>query len=796
SYAAKDDDYGKDNKQTTVSITGAIEKDYWEKNTANTYAAGKDWPMAYGPDLTGGAIDSDQPLVKSLHDARLVWVADMPIGSGRGGGLTRGEFAMFPHSWNTLWASGFGGPTMADDKVFLYAPQPDIAAIKNDPKLARNPYYRLGAEPGHFANKLGHNREAVMAFDARTGTVLWQYLGQPGTVAGADGKGGRASSPCYYQGQVFVRMGGQIICLDAESGEKIWSIGGFGLKGAPGDASVTQIGGTLIVTRTMKGGWQTVGLSPKDGSTIWSHDYIGGGGSDQAWPGNSIPGLYRENGKEYAVMGRSAPVKKFKYEKEGIPVPPATFVMIDPVDGTILWESDALAYNDSQIVVVGDIAIGNYMEESTQKMKHPQQAHRIAGVQISTKGAKRIWTQPAVNPSKYRQMNIAHHGMYFSDSRKTGFTAKDVQSGALLGKKRGIYTLSQVSHNWSWQIASNNRILTEGLLMFDTTDGALDLMTGRLGNSVSGGYMAPTKPLIADGRIIYRMPDKLVCYDLRQTAETAKTEVITLTAKDAVITGPLKSDIEIRIRKRGDDLISLAGKAPYLQASADMKKAVPWWPQDWSNLSWYRTVDPVDVTLNDEQLSGASLVAVGYNYEPFTFELQRDGDAFAGTYTRTVRAFDQPIAVEGIVKGPLLVEEDGHRVFVFNLDKAGISVADLTGDRIPKAGVWLVATVNKDNELIRMIAHADRVNRMTHEVAVDSFVVNGNHVKATVTVLTHDDKYGDLDVVPTQHEFRSVGTGGAVAMRYEIETLGTEVKDEKSGESQMQNVGTYTGTIG
>jgi hypothetical protein len=436
------------------------------------------------------------------------------------------------------------------------------------------------------------------------------------------------------------------------------------------------------------------------------------------------------------------------------------------------------------------------MEESTQKMKDPQQAHRIAGVQISTQGAKRISTQPAVNPSKFRQMNIAHHGMYFSDSRKTGFTATDVQSGALLGKKRGIYILSQVSHNWSWQIASNNRILTEGLLMFDTTDGALDLMTGRLGNSVSGGYIAPTKPLIADGRIIYRMPDKLVCYDLRQTAETAKTEVITLTAKDAAITGPVKSDIEIRIRKRGDDLISLAGRAPYMKASADMKKAVPWWPQDWSDLSWYRTVDPVDVTLNDEQLSGPSLVAVGYNYEPFTFELQRDGDAFAGTYTRTVRAFDQPIAVEGIVKGPLLVEEDGHRVFVFNLDKAGISVADLTRDRIPKAGVWLVATVNKDNELIRMIAHADRVNRMTHEVAVDSFVVNGNHVKATVTVLTHDDKYGDLDVVPTQHEFRSVGTGGAVAMRYEIETLGTEVKDEKSGESQMQNMGTYKGTIG
>ncbi len=795
SYASKDDDYGKGNQQTTVPFTGAILNDYWKKNTANTYAKGKDWPMAYGPNLTGAAIDSDQPLVKTLHDARLLWVADMPIGSGRGGGLTRGQFAMFPHSWNTLWSSGFGGPTLADDKVFLYAPQPDLEAIKRDPKLARNPYYRLGAEPGHFANDLGHHRECVMAFDAQTGTVLWQYLGQPGNVTGSDGKGGRASSPCYYQGQLFVRMSGQIICLDAESGEKIWSVGGFGLKGAPGDASVTQIGGTLIVTRSMKGGWQTVGLSPKDGSTIWSHDFVGGGGSKHAFPGNSIPGLYREKDKEYAVMGRSSPIEKFKYEKEGIPVPPATFLMIDPVDGRILWESDALAYNDSQIVVVGDIAIGNYMEQPTKKMKHPQETHRIAGVQISTKGAKRIWTQPAVHPSKYRQMSIAHHGMYFSDSRKTRFTATDVKTGEVLGKQHGIYTMSQVSHNWSWQIASNNRIITEGLLMYDTTNGALDLMAGRLANSVSGGYIAPTKPLIADGRLILRMPDKLVCYDLRMHPEAEKTEVIKLSAKGAAVAGPNAFDVDIRIRKRGDELISLGGKAPDI-TSSDLRKAISWGPQDWSQVSWYRTVIPHKLTLTDTSLKGSAPVRLGYQYEPFSFDLKREGTSFEGTYTRSVKAFEHPIQAAGDVFGPIVTKEDGSRYFYLYMVNAGLAVGPLRAGEKPNASVGIILSVDKDDNVTAAGMAAGRVCRMSHEVDIQEVDVKGNAIKGKVTVIIHDDKYGDFDFEQSKRELRTVGEGGAVAYQYSFESNGIEKKDDKTGETKLENKGKFTGTLG
>ena len=157
-------------------------------------------------------------------------------------------------------------------------------------------------------------------------------------------------------------------------------------------------------------------------------------------------------------------------------------------------------------------------------MEDNAKLQRIGGVKISNKGAKLIWKSDKVHPASYRQMSIANHGVYYSDSRVSGFTATDISTGELLKKYPSIYEFSDVSHNWSWQIASNNRIITEGILMFDTADKRLKISRDRLGNSVAGGYLSPTKPAIADGRLIFRMDDKLVCFDLRKQDAAAKTE--------------------------------------------------------------------------------------------------------------------------------------------------------------------------------------------------------------------------------------------------------------------------------
>ena len=782
-YAATDDDYGKDNERTTVDITGKWLADHWKAKPGAEYAKGNNWPMAHGPNLTGAAIDSKTPLVNTLHDARLLWVADLPLGAGRGGGLMRGSFCMYPINWTTLWEAGYGGPIMADDKVFVYAPSPDLEAIKKHPDLERNPYYRLGAKPGLLADPLSKQRDSIFAFDARTGTLLWQYHGKPGSATCVGGKGGKASTPCYYTGKVYTRGGSGVICLDANTGEKIWQVG-YGLDRGGSDASVTQVGGTLILVTAKDGSISTVGLDPKDGGLKWTID-------DAGAPGYGIPGLYREDAGEYLVLGRPAPNRKRKDKSKVIP---KTFIMVDPVDGRTLWESDALAYNHNRIIVAGDMAIGNF-KEGDPKAKHDTSAYRVAGVKISTKGAKRLWINEEVHPQAYRNMYIANRGVFYSDSRETGFTATDIETGKLLKKRPALYSLSHVSHNWSWQIASNDRVLSEGILMYSTANRGLELLPGRLGNSVSGGYQSPTKPLIADGRFIFRMPDKLVCYDLRMHEEAAKTEVINLVAEKAAVAGANEFDVKIRIRKRGDELISLGGQASDI-TSAGVRRVIDWGPQDWSSVSWYRTVIPHDLELTDDSLKGNAKVRLGYQYEPFAFDLKRDGDSFTGTYTRTVKPFDKPIKAAGDVVGPILSNPDGSRDFYVYLVNGGMSVSELRKGGSPHAGVGIIVSVDKSDNVTGVGMAAGRMCRMTHEVDVEELTVKGNTIKGAVTILIHDDMYGDFDYKPAMSEFRGIGEGGAIAMQYSFESTGEEKKDEQTGEKKLENKGAYTGAIG
>jgi len=783
-YASKDDDYGKANRNTTVDITGKWIADHWKAKPGAEYAKGNNWPMAHGPNLTGAAIDSKTPLVNSLHDARLLWVADRALGAGRGSGLMRGNFCMYPIAWTTLWEAGFGGPIMADNKVFVYAPSPDLEAIEKHPDLGRNPYYRLGAEPGLLAASLSKQRDSVFAFDARTGSLLWQYHGKPGSATHVGGKGGKASIPCYHNGKVYVRVGGGVICLDAESGEQVWFKGGYGLHSAAADASVTQVGGALVLMANSGAGWKTVGLDPKDGAEKWA---INGAGAS----GYGLPGLYRENGKEYLVLGRNSPDPKRKDKSK---VPPETFVMVDPTNGTVLWESDAMGYNDSQIVVIGDMAIGNVAGEDP-KAKHPQDGHRIGGVRISTKGAKRLWVNEEVHPMPHRSMSIANHGIYYSDSRVSRFTATDIKTGKLLKSNPNIYSLSHVSHNWSWQISSNDRILTEGILMYSTADQGFEVLPGRLSNAVSGGYRSPTKPAIADGRFIFRMGDKLACYDLRMDKEAAETEVINLTAEKAAVAGDRTGDVKIRIRKRGDKLISLGGKAPDI-TSSDTRLAVTWGPQDWSCASPWRTVVPHDLKLTEDSLKGAAKVRLGYQYEPFEFDLKRHGNSFSGTYTRTVEPLDKPIKTAGDVVGPIVTKPDGTRYFVVYLSNAACSVGALRSGKPPHAGVWILVSVDKNDNVTAVSSCAGRMNLMTYEVDVEELTVKGNTVKGKVTIITHDDRYGDFDYTSSLSEFRGVGEGGALAMQFSFESTGVERKDEKTGQKKLENKGAYTGTIG
>jgi len=88
----------------------------------------------------------------------------------------------------------------------------------------------------------------------------------------------------------------------------------------------------------------------------------------------------------------------------------------------------------------------------------------------------------------------------------------------VVGRHEHIYEITGGDHNWTWHVATNGRIITSGLLMFTDAAGGFERLPGRLSLPVVSGYMCPVKPAVADGRLILRTLDKVVCYDLRGPA--------------------------------------------------------------------------------------------------------------------------------------------------------------------------------------------------------------------------------------------------------------------------------------
>ena len=327
--------------------------------------------MAHGPKLTGSAADFDGKLVTNLRDAKLVWVAEDPLPSGRAGGLSRGGFAMFPNMWKNIGFGGYAGPIIADNKVFVYVHSADEAAILADERVARDPYVRQGADPRILGVDYGMMRDAVFCFDALSGKKLWDFYGNTGKL-GRVSKKGMASTPCYLNGKVYVRGMHGLYCFDAESGEKIWQHGQVTLDSesgqnkkreqknktfavsigpAPAEGSISAVGNTIIVMSRSNERVHTAGIDPESGAAKWIIENAGGGSV-------GLPGIINLNDKAHIVLPRSgfnmekalkkARKQKGGKEKGGIVPVPETFLVVDPEDGSIVLESDALGHSGSQ----------------------------------------------------------------------------------------------------------------------------------------------------------------------------------------------------------------------------------------------------------------------------------------------------------------------------------------------------------------------------------------------------------------------------------------------------------------
>jgi len=130
------------------------------------------------------------------------------------------------------------------------------------------------AEGRVFTIEQRRDNEVVAAYDAATGRQLWEH-GWPARFSERLGGDGPRATPTWHEGRLYaLGAAGELRCLDAASGEKIWSKNiladndasnlTWGVSGAP-----LIVDDALIVTPGGRNGNSIVAYHKATGETLW-----------------------------------------------------------------------------------------------------------------------------------------------------------------------------------------------------------------------------------------------------------------------------------------------------------------------------------------------------------------------------------------------------------------------------------------------------------------------------------------------------------------------------------------------
>lgn len=803
-YEEGDYDYGANEPRRELALAGRVETAPWRPDPGDAFAPGKDWPQVYGPFGTGRAHDCARELISDLRDARLVWVSEERIGGGRGSGSRRADFAMYPQPWTGLGYGGYATPAVSDGKVYLHHMWADRSVLEKVEGIERDIFLRLGNPIESLANDYNAYRDAVLCLDARTGQTLWHWKGDQTFGDIPQSKGGRGTTVAVANGKIYAVGHGGLYCLDAASGALVWHARGATLPGDPvilpgkkkpevpwvsfgsgGDLwskemSPVIIGGAIVLIRD----GHAVGINPADGGLRWAVRHATGTGA----VGQRIV----LDGRELLVcLGEVNRISKDELKADPNRKPTTEdLLLIDPGTGAVLVRSQALGASNLQPLVWDDVVLANgvrnLVDPFAKKDKQaPTERERAAAARIGTTGAERLWQQDAVHWPPFRATPVAHRGVAYIDSRETGFSAVDIPTGKVLGRHPSLYNLAGGDHNWTWHVAGNNRIITSGLLMFSTADEGFKQLPGRLSLPVAQGYMCPVKPALADGRLILRTENSILCYDLRARPETKQTRILRLSAVGAVPgLGPSRDGtVDIQIRERAGRLLTIgADNVPVL--SADRLGVADW--QGERLHSPYRSSRADALTLDAAGLRGDVVLRLGYNHESWSFDLKSEGDGFTGTYTRRATPLKTPLAVSAGVGGQHLPRPDGSgAVWALYLGNC-IAGPDALAQGQANQALSIVVRVDAGGKVLGGMAASGRCNIMPWELDPgDLSVVNGR-LRGHCTVLVRDDEFQDMHYERAREQRRPSADGGTLAIALTLDT----------GTANGQLNGQASGTIG
>lgn len=333
-------------------------------------------------------------------------------------------------------------------------------------------------------------KDIVRAFNAKTGKELWRFVY---AEAGSELYGFARSTPAVNNNRVYaLSRGGQIHCLNAINGKKLWSrdmVKEFGGRRPQWYYSMSPLvyGDAVILC---PGGINSsvVAIHRLTGKTIWR-----GGGSDE--PGYATPVAATINGiKQYVVFTA------------------VSLIGVDAATGKLLWRfpwttplepavDSKIARDHFNANSAAPIIIDNSIFITTGY------GHGSALIEINGDKATAKWQSKAMQ-SQYSSP-IYKDGYVYCTSDPRAIICLDIKTGLAVWRHDGVNR-------------GGGLVAVDGmLLVMDGVRGEVILvrMTPKdyqeLGRITPLGGESRTAPIISDGYLYIRNRKSLACINLR-----------------------------------------------------------------------------------------------------------------------------------------------------------------------------------------------------------------------------------------------------------------------------------------
>lgn len=477
------------------------------------FTASADWPQWRGPNRLGSI--SAGPLIESLPSLGIEpeWTLDDFPGGGSG---------------------GWGSPVISQGRVFVYAHVKEKKEASGEKKFPwLSPDKRVGMTAEEYQEYERKRRDEderraaafrfeqrLVCLDLETGDPIWEHK-SPGVYT----RFTQSGTPCVSGGKVFILGPGRAAsCHDAVTGEILWQ------QKLPGEFRDEFFASSFVVHDkvALVACGPLFALDTGDGQVLWSGD------EEASYASHSSPVVWN-TGSRAVVICNTSGGRTVAYQFD---------------DGAELWELKTGVGRSSPVVVDNILltyggsrrnGLTAYQLKTDNPRETPPQLWRFRGAadsgstpvvcgehvfvqgekrlaKVSLEDGDRVWqTTMRISTPKYTSPIVAGDQLLFAWQGVLAFAA-DTDTD------RQIYEA---------KIDSDGRLISEeGLrkkLDLDALEQAEDGVEKAeklwQKNAIRSGPLACSTPAFSDGRLVIRLRDAVVCYDLRrnETAPSSST---------------------------------------------------------------------------------------------------------------------------------------------------------------------------------------------------------------------------------------------------------------------------------